>query len=153
MAEDEGFDRIRERMPSSRHPAGLPRSPALKWVQIPPIDKIIPNTPRVLGILAEDEGFEPPQTESESGVLPLHKSSMDALPYPPGGGISGGNGTILPPKSGIIPKNCGTEIFRPAQLIQILRALRRSYLSGARTARDSAPRVRVIRATSAWPKV
>ena len=24
--------------------------------------------------LAEDEGFEPPQTESESGVLPLHKS-------------------------------------------------------------------------------
>ena len=25
--------------------------------------------------LAEDEGFEPPQTESESGVLPLHKSS------------------------------------------------------------------------------
>ena len=27
-------------------------------------------------LLAEDEGFEPPQTESESGVLPLHKSSM-----------------------------------------------------------------------------
>ena len=26
--------------------------------------------------LAEDEGFEPPQTESESGVLPLHKSSV-----------------------------------------------------------------------------
>ena len=26
--------------------------------------------------MAEDEGFEPPQTESESGVLPLHKSSM-----------------------------------------------------------------------------
>ena len=24
--------------------------------------------------LAGDEGFEPPQTESESGVLPLHKS-------------------------------------------------------------------------------
>lgn len=24
--------------------------------------------------MAEDEGFEPPQTESESGVLPLHKS-------------------------------------------------------------------------------
>ena len=29
----------------------------------------------VLLFLAEDEGFEPPQTESESGVLPLHKSS------------------------------------------------------------------------------
>ena len=29
--------------------------------------------------MAEDEGFEPPQTESESGVLPLHKSPMDAL--------------------------------------------------------------------------
>ena len=27
-------------------------------------------------MLAEDEGFEPPQTESESGVLPLHKSSI-----------------------------------------------------------------------------
>ena len=26
--------------------------------------------------MAEDEGFEPPQTESESGVLPLHKSPM-----------------------------------------------------------------------------
>ena len=36
------------------------------------------NTTRSGGvfILAEDEGFEPPQTESESGVLPLHKSSM-----------------------------------------------------------------------------
>ena len=29
--------------------------------------------------MAEDEGFEPPQTESESGVLPLHKSSMNDL--------------------------------------------------------------------------
>lgn len=29
--------------------------------------------------LAEDEGFEPPQTESESGVLPLHKSSISYL--------------------------------------------------------------------------
>ncbi len=26
--------------------------------------------------LAGDEGFEPPQTESESGVLPLHKSPI-----------------------------------------------------------------------------
>ena len=30
--------------------------------------------------MAEDEGFEPPQTESESGVLPLHKSSIQE-PY------------------------------------------------------------------------
>ena len=30
-----------------------------------------------LSFLAEDEGFEPPQTESESGVLPLHKSSKN----------------------------------------------------------------------------
>ena len=29
-----------------------------------------------VNLMAEDEGFEPPQTESESGVLPLHKSSM-----------------------------------------------------------------------------
>ena len=32
--------------------------------------------PKASLLLAEDEGFEPPQTESESGVLPLHKSSM-----------------------------------------------------------------------------
>ena len=30
---------------------------------------------RVL-LMAGDEGFEPPQTESESGVLPLHKSPV-----------------------------------------------------------------------------
>ena len=36
------------------------------------------TTPKgVVFLLAEDEGFEPPQTESESGVLPLHKSSMN----------------------------------------------------------------------------
>ena len=35
--------------------------------------KATPNG--VAFFLAEDEGFEPPQTESESGVLPLHKSS------------------------------------------------------------------------------
>ena len=28
--------------------------------------------------MAGDEGFEPPQTESESGVLPLHKSPKKA---------------------------------------------------------------------------
>ena len=31
--------------------------------------------------MAEDEGFEPPQTESESGVLPLHKSSVCRVYY------------------------------------------------------------------------
>ena len=36
--------------------------------------------------MAEDEGFEPPQTESESGVLPLHKSSI--FPW--------GNAPIIP---------------------------------------------------------
>ena len=39
-----------------------------------------PTTDVVGCFLAEDEGFEPPQTESESGVLPLHKSSMN-VPY------------------------------------------------------------------------
>ena len=34
-----------------------------------------PTAKAVGDFLAEDEGFEPPQTESESGVLPLHKSS------------------------------------------------------------------------------
>ena len=41
-----------------------------------------PTTKVVGDFLAEDEGFEPPQTESESGVLPLHKSSMRILLYP-----------------------------------------------------------------------
>ena len=36
-----------------------------------------PTTDVVGFSMAEDEGFEPPQTESESGVLPLHKSSME----------------------------------------------------------------------------
>ena len=31
-----------------------------------------PNFFRNWVLLAEDEGFEPPRTESESGVLPLH---------------------------------------------------------------------------------
>ena len=35
-----------------------------------------PTALAVGDFLAEDEGFEPPQTESESGVLPLHKSSI-----------------------------------------------------------------------------
>ena len=33
-----------------------------------------------LAVLAGDEGFEPPQTESESGVLPLHKSPKCLAP-------------------------------------------------------------------------
>ena len=47
----------------------------------PLTSQIIKATPKGCGFyyLAEDEGFEPPQTESESGVLPLHKSSMLAL--------------------------------------------------------------------------
>ena len=32
-------------------------------------------------LLAGDEGFEPSQTESESGVLPLHKSPMCRCAY------------------------------------------------------------------------
>ena len=35
----------------------------------------------VLGFLAADEGFEPSQTESESGVLPLHKSAKRICYY------------------------------------------------------------------------
>ncbi len=35
----------------------------------------------VLGYLAADEGFEPSQTESESGVLPLHKSAKRICYY------------------------------------------------------------------------
>ena len=46
------------------------------WFESPPCKKA-PATKVVGAFLAEDEGFEPPQTESESGVLPLHKSSMN----------------------------------------------------------------------------
>ncbi len=43
----------------------------------PYLRKIKTPTTDVVGVfMAEDEGFEPPQTESESGVLPLHKSSI-----------------------------------------------------------------------------
>ena len=41
-----------------------------------PNTKKSPTAKAVRDFLAEDEGFEPPQTESESGVLPLHKSSI-----------------------------------------------------------------------------
>ena len=55
---------------------------AFKLVRIPHISKIKSPTTDVVGLLmAEDEGFEPPQTESESGVLPLHKSSIERSYY------------------------------------------------------------------------
>ena len=57
-------------------PAALIRA-AFRWVRIPHIGKIKTRYPDgYLVFMAEDEGFEPPQTESESGVLPLHKSSI-----------------------------------------------------------------------------
>ena len=63
--------------PSSRGRATVHRTVAFKlfesrirW------QKEKPHPLGVAFFLAEDEGFEPPQTESESGVLPLHKSSM-----------------------------------------------------------------------------
>ena len=31
--------------------------------------------------MAADEGFEPSQTESESGVLPLHQSAISSLNF------------------------------------------------------------------------
>ena len=59
-----------------RRQASLTRA-ALIWVRITiPAIKKSPTTDVVGDFLAEDEGFEPPQTESESGVLPLHKSSI-----------------------------------------------------------------------------
>ena len=50
---------------------------ALYWFEsLPATNKKCRYPDGYLHFLAEDEGFEPPQTESESGVLPLHKSSM-----------------------------------------------------------------------------
>ena len=57
--------------------ASVHRTLALKWVRIflQPLPTKKPLQKQRF-LLAEDEGFEPPQTESESGVLPLHKSSI-----------------------------------------------------------------------------
>ncbi len=56
------------------------RGVAFRWVQIPHLCIRKNRYPRGYRFfLAEDEGFEPPQTESESGVLPLHKSSICGL--------------------------------------------------------------------------
>ena len=76
LAEDEGFDLIMVSPPSSRRRATVRRTVAFKYVRIPIRCKKHPTTNAVGCFLAEDEGFEPPQTESESGVLPLHKSSI-----------------------------------------------------------------------------
>ena len=60
-----------------RRQADVHRTSAFRWVRIPDIGKIKTRYPNgYLVFMAEDEGFEPPQTESESGVLPLHKSSI-----------------------------------------------------------------------------
>ena len=72
---DSSESRFRSVKPSR---ATLHRSVAFDWfdpIPNPPVKR--KATPYgVAFFLAEDEGFEPPQTESESGVLPLHKSSM-----------------------------------------------------------------------------
>ena len=85
-AEDEGFDcrsagrRNVRSIRRGRRMATVHRTVAFRWVRIP--HDWIKKSGYPKGypdFLAEDEGFEPPQTESESGVLPLHKSPMDAL--------------------------------------------------------------------------
>ena len=66
-----------ERSPSSRQTATAHRAAASRWVRI--LFRGQQKNAILLDgvfLLAEDEGFEPPQTESESGVLPLHKSSI-----------------------------------------------------------------------------
>ena len=73
---DEGFDGNKESSPSSRWRATPHRGVASRWVRIPHNSKNSRYPDGYLLFLAEDEGFEPPQTESESGVLPLHKSSI-----------------------------------------------------------------------------
>ena len=90
-AEDEGFDcrsAVRRNVRSirrGRRMATVHRTVAFRWVRLPHDCKKKCRYPKgYLHFLAEDEGFEPPQTESESGVLPLHKSSI-CDPGPHGG--------------------------------------------------------------------
>ena len=67
----------KEQSASSCRLARLRRSLALDGFESRKTSENKEETPKgVSSLLAEDEGFEPPQTESESGVLPLHKSSM-----------------------------------------------------------------------------
>ena len=76
VAEDEGFDYIIELPPSSRRQADVHRTSAFHRFESPHLCNKKYGYPYGYPyFLAEDEGFEPPQTESESGVLPLHKSS------------------------------------------------------------------------------
>ena len=54
----------------------MPQAYRIKIGSNPTLQKIKATLLGGFYFLAEDEGFEPPQTESESGVLPLYKSSM-----------------------------------------------------------------------------
>ena len=82
---DEGFDlhfdptgiKIKVWPPSRPAASNSPQDCCIGWVRIPrpKAKKKSPSFRMSFSFLAEDEGFEPPQTESESGVLPLHKSS------------------------------------------------------------------------------
>ena len=58
--------------PSSWRQAICHRHIAIKLFETPSEAKKSPTALAVRDFLAEDEGFEPPRTESESGVLPLH---------------------------------------------------------------------------------
>ena len=72
MAEDEGFDLINvvRRQAVARN---SPPDCCILNRSNPYTRAKRKTTPKgVVFFLAEDEGFEPPRTESESGVLPLH---------------------------------------------------------------------------------
>ena len=70
-------DSIQSRLRSVKPSRAALIRAAFRWVRIPHLCKIKTRYPNgYLVFMAEDEGFEPPQTESESGVLPLHKSSI-----------------------------------------------------------------------------
>ena len=71
--------RLRSVKPSR---ATIHRTVAFRSVRIPNLPQY-KKTNHGCGwfFMAEDEGFEPPQTESESGVLPLHKSSIEQSYY------------------------------------------------------------------------
>ena len=75
--EDEGFDLIYVLPPSRPAASRCPLDICIQMGSNPyPCNKKYGYPNGYPYFLAEDEGFEPPQTESESGVLPLHKSSI-----------------------------------------------------------------------------
>ena len=78
LAGDEGFARLRAEQWSALTATGSHSLPPLQILLLSQCNK--KDRQKRSFLLAGDEGFEPSQTESESVVLPLHKSPIFGAP-------------------------------------------------------------------------